>query len=55
MEERNDMANEPVWLTELLDAAEKQEGVRKEQLSKVRCDQILQSIAVLESKAEEVN
>ena len=49
------MANEPVWLTELLDAAEKQEGEHKAQLSKVRCDQILQSIVKLESKVEEVN
>ena len=29
------MATEPVWLTELLDAAEKQEGEHKAQLSKV--------------------
>lgn len=48
------MASEPLWLTEILDAAEKQEIEQKERLSKVRCDQILQSIAVLESKAEEV-
>ena len=49
------MATEPLWLTELLDAAERQEDKHKAQLSKIRCDQILQSIAVLESKTEEVN
>lgn len=49
------MATEPVWLTELLDAAEKQEEQHKAQLSKIRCDQILQSIAVLETKTDEVN
>ena len=45
----------PAWLTDLLEVSEKQDAERSMQMSKVRCDQMLQSIAVLESKIEEVN
>ncbi len=45
----------PAWLTDLLELSEKQDAERRVQMSKVRCDQVLQSIAVLESKIEEVN
>lgn len=45
----------PPWLTELLDLSERQDAERSMQMSKVRCDQVLQSIALLESKKEEVD
>ncbi len=45
----------PSWLTELLESSERQETERRIEMSKIRCDMILQSIAVLESKIEEVN
>ena len=43
------------FLDELLKEAEEADEKKRIQMSKVRCDQVLQSIAVLESKVEEVN
>ena len=43
------------FLDELLKEAEEADEKKRIHMSKVRCDQVLQSIAVLETKAEEVN
>ena len=43
------------FLDELLKEAEEADEMKRIQMSKVRCDQVLQSIAVLESKIVEVN
>jgi hypothetical protein len=43
------------FLDELLKEAEEADEKKRIQMSKVRCDQVLQSIAVLESKIDEVN
>ena len=43
------------FLDELLKEAEEADDKKRIHMSKVRCDQVLQSIAVLEAKAEEVN
>lgn len=43
------------FLDELLKEAELADEKKRLEMSKVRCDQVLQSIAVLESKIEEVN
>ena len=43
------------FLDELLKEAEEADEKKRIQMSKVRCDQVLQSIAVLEAKVEEVN
>jgi hypothetical protein len=49
------MATALMWLTELFTASEKQEEEHKAQMSKICCDRVLQSIAILESKVGEVN
>ena len=43
------------FLDELLKEAEEADEKKRIQMSKVRCDQVLQSIAILESKIDEVN
>jgi hypothetical protein len=43
------------FLDELLKEAEEADEKKRIQMSKVRCDQVLQSIAVLENKIDEVN
>ena len=43
------------FLDELLKEAEEADEKKRIQMSKVRCDQVLQSIAVLEAKVDEVN
>jgi len=43
------------FLDELLKEAEEADEKKRIQMSKVRCDQVLQSIAVLEGKIDEVN
>ena len=43
------------FLDELLKEAEKADEKKRIQMSKVRCDQVLQSIAMLETKIDEVN
>jgi len=43
------------FLDELLKEAEEADEKKRIQMSKVRCDQVLQSIAVLEGKVDEVN
>ena len=43
------------FLDELLKEAEEADEKKRIEMSKVRCDQVLQSIAVLESKVDEVN
>ena len=43
------------FLDELLKEAEEADEKKRIQMSKVRCDQVLQSIVILETKVEEVN
>jgi len=43
------------FLDELLKEAEEADEKKRIQMSKVRCDQVLQSIAILEGKIDEVN
>jgi hypothetical protein len=49
------MNHEPEWLTELLLQSERQEADRREQMSRLRADQMLQAIRSLELEAERIN
>jgi hypothetical protein len=47
-------SKEPVWLTELLEMAERNEAKHRIDMSKVRADQALTVIASIEEKASEI-
>jgi hypothetical protein len=48
------MNKEPVWLTELLEMAERQEEKNRIEWSKIRADQALAAIASIEEKVSEI-
>ena len=43
------------WFDEMMEQLEKKEDDRRIEMNKIRCDQILQTISVLENKIAEVN
>ena len=48
------MVKEPLWLTELLELAERNEVKQRIEMSKIRADQALTVIASIEEKAAEI-